>query len=148
MASLQVLLLGLCLALVHTGVQGKTFGRCELARTLRNKYHVDGWAGSTLGDWVCLTQAESSYQTNVMHKNTDKSIDYGIFQINNHYWCEDGKGGYNGCNVQCSELLNPNIEASVMCAKIVMQKQGLKAWYGWQYKCRGKDVQVYIRGCF
>uniref|UniRef100_A0A8C4QBK5 lysozyme n=1 Tax=Eptatretus burgeri TaxID=7764 RepID=A0A8C4QBK5_EPTBU len=149
-SSLQVLLLGLgvCLVLVHTGVQGKVFQRCELARVLRNIYHVDGWASSKLGDWVCLAFAESSYKTNVTHKNRDNSIDYGIFQINNHYWCEDGRGGYNGCHVQCSQLLKSDIRASVNCAKIVMKQQGLKAWYGWQRKCQGKDVQVYIRGCF
>uniref|UniRef100_UPI00358FE205 lysozyme C-like n=1 Tax=Myxine glutinosa TaxID=7769 RepID=UPI00358FE205 len=144
MASLQVLLLGLCLALVHTGVQGKTFGRCELARVLKNNYVAE----SALGDWVCMAAAESSYRTHVTHKNSQTSIDYGIFQINNRYWCEDGKGGYNGCNVQCSDLLNSNIMASIRCAKIVMQKQGLNAWYGWQKKCKGKNVQAYIKGCF
>lgn len=53
---------------------------------------------------MCLAKAESSYNTRVTNYNPgDKSTDYGIFQINSHYWCNDGKtpNAVNGCHVSC-----------------------------------------------
>uniref|UniRef100_A0A672I8G7 lysozyme n=1 Tax=Salarias fasciatus TaxID=181472 RepID=A0A672I8G7_SALFA len=51
---------------------------------------------------VCLSQWESSFNTKATSKNGDGSTDYGIFQINSRYWCEDGSYSSNGCNIKCS----------------------------------------------
>lgn len=32
--------------------------------------------------------------------NQNGSYDYGLFQINDNYWCEHGKPG-NGCQIAC-----------------------------------------------
>uniref|UniRef100_A0A8C4Q4V8 lysozyme n=1 Tax=Eptatretus burgeri TaxID=7764 RepID=A0A8C4Q4V8_EPTBU len=68
---------------------------------------------TNLSTGVCMAFAESSYKTDALHKNNDDSIDYGIFQINNHYWCKDDKNPRNGCNVlqslTCVSLVVINI---------------------------------------
>lgn len=53
---------------------------------------------------VCLAKWESSYNTRATNYNPgSQSTDYGIFQINSRYWCNDGKtpGAVNTCNVSC-----------------------------------------------
>lgn len=41
---------------------------------------------------MCLARWESSYNTQATNYNSgDRSTDYGIFQINSHWWCNDGK---------------------------------------------------------
>ncbi|XP_023414516.2 lysozyme C isoform X2 [Loxodonta africana] len=83
--------------------QGKVFERCELARTLK-RYGMDGFRGISLANWVCLTKWESDYNTQATNYNPgDKSTDYGIFQINSHYWCNDGKTprAVNACGISC-----------------------------------------------
>lgn len=45
--------------------------------------------------------SESSGNTRALNKaNADGSIDHGLFQINDRYWCEHGKKGKE-CNVNC-----------------------------------------------
>lgn len=58
----------LLLSVVFTLVQGKVYERCEFARELVN---VHGLARATLGNWVCLANYESSYNTGATNDNTN-----------------------------------------------------------------------------
>lgn len=52
---------------------------------------------------VCLTKWESGFSTTAINHNTDGSTDYGIFQINSRWWCNNGQTrSANGCNIRCS----------------------------------------------
>ncbi|XP_062059239.1 lysozyme C-like [Lepus europaeus] len=143
-----LLILGLLL-LSYT-VQGKIYGRCELARTLKS-LGLDGYKGVSLANWMCLTKWESSYNTKATHYNPgDQSTDYGIFQINSRYWCDDGKtpGAVNACHIPCSDLLKNDITQAVACAKrVVSDPQGVRAWMAWRSHCQNRDLTSYIQGC-
>ncbi|MXQ96323.1 hypothetical protein E5288_WYG020603 [Bos mutus] len=109
------------LLLLSVAVQGKKFQRCELARTLK-KLGLDGYRGVSLANWVCLARWESNYNTRATNYNRgDKSTDYGIFQINSRWWCNDGKTpkAVNACRIPCSALLKDDITQAVACAKRV-----------------------------
>ncbi|XP_069442511.1 lysozyme C, intestinal isozyme [Ovis canadensis] len=141
------LILGLLLLSVT--VQGKKFERCELARTLR-RFGLDGYNGVSLANWMCLIYGESRYNTQVTNYNPgSKSTDYGIFQINSKWWCNDGKTprAVNGCGVSCSALLKDDITQAVACAKKIVSRQGITAWVAWKNKCRNRNVSSYIQGC-
>ncbi|XP_062409474.1 lysozyme C-like [Sardina pilchardus] len=131
------------LLLLVAVASAKVFERCDLARKLKS-----AGIGGSLSDWVCLAKWESDYNTQAINRhNQDGSTDYGIFQINNHYWCNDPKfRGSNGCGVSCSALLSDNIQASINCAKIIARDQGMSAWVAWRNHCQG-DTSSYIRGC-
>uniref|UniRef100_A0A8C9JCU4 lysozyme n=1 Tax=Panthera tigris altaica TaxID=74533 RepID=A0A8C9JCU4_PANTA len=97
-------LLFLGLLLLSVTVQGKIFQRCELARTLK-KLGMDGFKGVSLATWMCVAKWESDYNTRATNYNPgSRSTDYGIFQINSRYWCNDGKTprAENACHVSCS----------------------------------------------
>ncbi|XP_002711370.2 lysozyme C-like [Oryctolagus cuniculus] len=143
-------LLILGLLLLSTTVQGKIYERCELARTLK-KLGLDGYKGVSLANWMCLTKWESSYNTQATNYNPgDKSTDYGIFQINSRYWCNDGKTprAVNACHIPCSDLLKDDITQAVACAKrVVSDPQGIRAWVAWKNHCQNQDLTSYIQGC-
>ncbi|XP_061118647.1 lysozyme C-like [Conger conger] len=133
--------------LLVAAASAKVFERCELARALKNA-GMEGYLGVSLGDWVCLSKWESGYSTDATNVNTDKSTDYGIFQINSRWWCDNGSKTANGCNIPCSSLLSPDISTAITCAKrVVRDPNGINAWVAWRLHCKGQDVQQYIQGC-
>lgn len=53
---------------------------------------------------VCVAEHESNFNTGAFNeKNADGSSDYGLFQLNNKWWCKDNKyPSANACNKMCS----------------------------------------------
>nr|BAF75844.1 c-type lysozyme [Scophthalmus rhombus] len=126
----------------------KVFERCELARLLKS-YGMNNYRGISLADWVCLSQWESSYNTRATNRNTDGSTDYGIFQINSRWWCNNGQTPTsNACGISCSALLTDDVIAAIACAKrVVVDPNGIGAWVAWKSHCEGRDLSPYLAGC-
>ncbi|XP_062409475.1 lysozyme C II-like [Sardina pilchardus] len=137
------------LLLLVAVASAKVYDHCELAKTLKAA-GMDGYRGVSLADWVCLSRWESSYNTQATNVNTDGSTDYGIFQINSKWWCNDGKTprAKNACNINCSALLTDNIQTAITCAKrVVRDPNGIRAWVAWRNHCQGQDLTQYLAGC-
>merc|ERR1719369_613113 len=83
-------------ALVVDQRTGLVYDRCELARELID---VHGFDRESLGDWVCLIQYGSSFDTTYIYENEDGSRDYGIFQITDTYWCDVNVSAGAECEV-------------------------------------------------
>ncbi|KAL4005117.1 hypothetical protein ACER0C_004830 [Sarotherodon galilaeus] len=126
----------------------KRFQRCEWAHKLKDS-GMDGYRNVSLADWVCLTKWESGYDTMKTHHNNDGSTDFGIFQINNRWWCNDKIMSFrNGCQINCKDLLSDDVTVAINCAKrVVRDPQGIAAWYGWRNHCQGRDLTPYLDGC-
>uniref|UniRef100_A0A8C4EQE4 lysozyme n=1 Tax=Dicentrarchus labrax TaxID=13489 RepID=A0A8C4EQE4_DICLA len=103
----------------------------------------------SLANWVCLTQHESNYNTGAINHNTDGSTDYGIFQINSRWWCNNGlTPTSNACGIQCSELLTNDVSVAIKCAKrVVRDPNGIGAWVAWRRYCQNRDLSSYVAGC-
>ncbi|XP_052021668.1 lysozyme C-2-like [Apodemus sylvaticus] len=143
-------LLTLGLLLLSVTVQAKVYERCELARILKNN-GMAGYYGISLGNWVCLAQYESNYNTSTIKYNPgSKSRDYGIFQINSRYWCNDSKtpGSVNACGMPCSALLQDDITQAIKCVKrVARDPQSLRAWVEWRIYCQNRDLSQFIWNC-
>ncbi|XP_036025289.1 lysozyme C-2-like [Onychomys torridus] len=143
-------LLTLGLLLLSVPVQAKVYKRCDLVRTLRRNA-MDGYMGINMTNWVCLAQHGSSFNTETTNYNHgDQSTDYGIFQINSRYWCNDDKtpNAVNACGIPCSALLQDDITQAMQCAKrVVRDPQGIGAWVAWRNHCQGRDLTQYLRNC-
>uniref|UniRef100_A0A8C4LZ76 Lysozyme like 6 n=1 Tax=Equus asinus TaxID=9793 RepID=A0A8C4LZ76_EQUAS len=101
MARALLLSLVSCLAAVS---QASLIRRCDLAKVLHEE-DLDGFEGYSLSDWLCLAFVQSNFNISKVNENTDGSFDYGIFQINSHYWCNDHKShSENLCDVDCQGL--------------------------------------------
>nr|DBA25597.1 TPA: hypothetical protein GDO54_009972 [Pyxicephalus adspersus] len=99
-----ILLLGLCLHLIYVS-EGKIFRRCEIVKIANEQ--LDGYAGASAADWTCLMEHESDYNSALIQDNQAQSRDYGIFQINSKYWCDDGRiDTANRCNIKCWSKYN------------------------------------------
>uniref|UniRef100_A0A452GAP5 lysozyme n=1 Tax=Capra hircus TaxID=9925 RepID=A0A452GAP5_CAPHI len=132
-------LLILGLLLLSVVVQGKKFERCELARTLK-RLGLDGYRGVSLANWMCLARWESNYNTRATNYNRgDKSTDYGIFQINSRWWCNDGKTprAVNACRIPCSVMAQD--PSGYTCWVIQKVRSG--------FSCQNKDLRSYVKGC-
>ncbi|KAJ4427705.1 hypothetical protein ANN_25357 [Periplaneta americana] len=106
----------------------------ELKTLERELRGTDLWF---LSSGLCLAKSESSLRSHIVGgPNRNKSFDYGIFQINNKYWCGEGKKG-GDCNLNCADLKNDNIGDDIECARKIQRRHGFKGWYGWQKKCQG-----------
>ena len=89
------------LALVAVTVsEAKIYNRCDLAYEM---IHTYGFASGSISEWICLISHESGYNTAAKGgPNYDGSYDWGLFQVNDYYWCS-GSGEaskYNDCNVK------------------------------------------------
>jgi C-type lysozyme/alpha-lactalbumin family len=94
---MKVLFLLVAVFALSNSVYGKIFTKCELAKKLSKTFPRD-----KLPDWNCLVKHESSYNSGKRGpKNKNGSYDYGIFQINDKYWCKVGSAG-GDCNIDCN----------------------------------------------
>ncbi|XP_023253595.1 lysozyme C [Seriola lalandi dorsalis] len=125
----------------------RLYQRCEWARILKS-HGMDGYRGHSLANWVCLSKHESEYNTRAINHNRDGSTDYGIFQINSRWWCNNGQPTSNGCNIRCDELLTDDVSVAINCAKrVVRDPNGIGAWVAWRDHCRNRDLSSYLAGC-
>ncbi|XP_055448411.1 lysozyme-like protein 6 [Psammomys obesus] len=144
---MRVLLI--CVASCLLVVNGEDIiNRCTLAKLLYEE-DLDGYEGYTLPDWLCLAFVESNFNISKVNENVDGSFDYGIFQINSHYWCKDYHShSENFCHLDCQELLDPHLLPSIQCAKkIVSMSGGMRNWAEWKLHCSGRPLSYWLTGC-
>lgn len=144
MSTTSVIIMIVCI--VACVAEAKKFTRCDLAKELaKNKSIPKG----DIKTYVCIAEGESGYNTKATNRNKNGSTDYGIFQINNNWWCKDPKkpGRPNGCKIPCSSLVDDKITDDIKCAVVIKKQQGFKAWVAWRNKCKGKNLDKYVKGC-
>ncbi|XP_073413294.1 lysozyme C-1-like [Dendrobates tinctorius] len=141
----------LCLGFLlcmYLSSEAKVYSRCELFRIFQQT-GLAGYRGYSAANWICLAFYESNYNTAAVNNN-GPSRDYGIFQINSKWWCNDGRtaGAVNACHISCQSLLNDNIYDDIECAKrVVRDPNGISAWVAWKNHCKGKNLSRFTAGC-
>lgn len=68
---------------------------------------------------------ESNFNTSKVNENADGSFDYGIFQINSHYWCNDYQShSENFCHMNCHGLAgSPRVGEAREESRLYLQAQ-------------------------
>ncbi|KAG7164099.1 Lysozyme C-like [Homarus americanus] len=107
---------------------------------------------------VCIAEFESTFNTEAINTiNWDGSYDYGLFQLNNKYWCkDDNKKGKNVCKMACTDLLDADLTDDLNCIKKIIKDTerwkgrgtGLTAWVAYQNKCKDRNLGDYISECW
>nr|XP_058141000.1 lysozyme-like protein 6 [Dasypus novemcinctus] len=100
-------------------------------------------------DGLCLAFVESGFNISKANENANGSFDYGIFQINSHYWGNDYRShSEHLCHVDYQELLNSNLLSAINCAKrIVSGGGGMNWWVEWKLHCLGRLLTYWMTGC-
>jgi len=154
MARLAWLPLVMLLALLG-GVSAKVYEKCQLVAELKQS----GVAQKDLADWTCLAYHESRYNTDATGRlNWDNSVDHGLFQISDIYWCdwsnkEPGRTYKNVCGKNCDAFHDDNISDDLACVMKIhkehqrLQGNGFLAWVAWKQHCQGHDLSSYTTGC-
>lgn len=93
----------------------------EVARIIRDV----GFPENQVGRMVCTAKWESSFRARATHKNNNRTIDRGLFQINSIHL-----GSMRGCPKSAAQLFSPEVNAR--CALAVWRAQGNRAWYGYR----------------
>ncbi|XP_032068108.1 lysozyme C, milk isozyme-like [Thamnophis elegans] len=128
------------------------YSRCGLASILKRN-GMDGYYGYSLGilaNWICIAYYESRYKSGAVGPcNSKGSRDYGIFQINSRWWCNNNEGRTaNGSQKPCSAFTNDDITDDIACAKrIVRDPQRMNAWVPWRNNCKGRNLSKWTSGC-
>ena len=119
-----------------TGGDAKILSMCEAVRALQQQQIPR----SLVSNWICLMNSESGMDTQkVTGPKIASSYSFGIFQINSGKWCSRGHTG-GLCNKRCEDFANDDIQDDIVCAKMIYDREGFKAWEGWQKKCKSKPL--------
>lgn len=115
---------------------GTRLSEQHVARLLANA----GVPGNKIPTMVCVAKYESSLYSGATNRNSDGSIDIGLFQINDYWWP-------SSCGVHRSALFDPAVNAR--CAHKVLEQQGIFAWHAYtahEYECRNYRLQNFPSG--
>lgn len=86
------------LLIALTSTNAIVFSRCGMAQELHYVYNIDR---ELIDDWVCLIQRESGFNASAIGgPNSNGSFDWGLFQVNDGWWCVVGEAGHD-CNIDC-----------------------------------------------
>ncbi|XP_067848503.1 lysozyme C, milk isozyme-like [Heptranchias perlo] len=143
----------LVLSVLLAVASAKILGRCQVADIVKRSKLMQ-FTEYSVADWVCLAWHESHFNTRTIghlsRNGKTWSSDYGIFQINSKWWCDNGKtpDSANGCKMKCSEFLGDNMGPDIDCAATIVREQGMEAWNSWVENCKGKWIEYYVFFCF
>ncbi|CAL4084132.1 unnamed protein product, partial [Meganyctiphanes norvegica] len=147
----------LILSVAATLASAKIFDKCELADVLETKHSMPR---DQVKNWVCIAQYESTFNTEAINKfNWDGSMDYGLFQLNNKYWCKDedeNPSFQNVCRMSCSKLLDADLTDDLACIKRIVRETeswkgkgtALTSWVAYVNKCQNRNLDEYMSECW
>ena len=101
---------------------GRHLSAHEVASVLRGA----GFPSSVIPEMVCTAKYESSFYERASNRNSNGSVDRGLFQINSLHL------GDGGCPSRANAGALYNASTNARCAYQVWRSQGLNAWYGYQ----------------
>ncbi|NP_999525.1 alpha-lactalbumin precursor [Sus scrofa] len=125
----------LVVGILFPAIQAKQFTKCELSQVLKD---MDGYGDITLPEWICTIFHISGYDTKtIVHDNG--STEYGLFQINNKLWCRDNQiQSKNICGISCDKFLDDDLTDDMMCAKKILDNEGIDYWLAHKALCSEK----------
>nr|WOY07768.1 alpha-lactalbumin [Vicugna pacos]WOY07769.1 alpha-lactalbumin [Lama glama] len=135
MSLVSLLLVGI----LFPTIQAKQFTKCKLSDELKG---MNGHGGITLAEWICIIFHMSGYDTETVVSNNGNR-EYGLFQINNKIWCIDNENlqSRNICDISCDKFLDDDLTDDIMCAKKILDKEGIDYWLAHKPLCSEKLEQ-------
>ena len=99
---------------------GRRISEREAATLIRGA----GFPANVVGKMLCTIKYESNFYERASNKNTNGSVDYGLFQVNSVHLRD------KGCPTTGTGLYDA--AANARCAAVIYKSQGINAWYGYK----------------
>jgi hypothetical protein len=99
---------------------GRRLSEKEAATLIRQA----GFPESVVGKMLCTIKYESNFYERASNRNSNGSVDYGLFQVNSLHFHDAG------CPSTAAGLYDAT--ANTKCALRIYKSQGINAWYGYQ----------------
>lgn len=137
----------ICLLVVLITVRigsGRKYSRCEFLEYLEKEEQIERVQAVI---WTCLAEKLTSIDTKTV-VGTDDEKYYGLFQINEKYWCSRDAAG---CALNCSKLLDDDVSDDLKCAQLIYNEtvkisgNGFTAWPTYE-GCKGQE-ETYLKSC-
>ncbi|KAI9586779.1 hypothetical protein GQX74_002626 [Glossina fuscipes] len=132
-------------------LETKVYEQCSLAQELYFKHNIPIHDVAT---WICIALHASHFDTSKIGPiGDDDSKSYGLFQINDRYWCSRYSYDGKGCNIPCTNLLDSDISDDIRCIKLIQKEHerisgvGFDAWTHYKSHCQNENV-TQIAKCF
>ncbi|XP_067324514.1 lysozyme C, milk isozyme-like [Anolis sagrei] len=140
------LLFHFCLLLI--GNEAKQFYKCAVARILKAE-GMDGYGGHSLGDWLCVINYTSDFDSHFKENYFTSKKRFGMFQIDNNEFCNEYcSDSENKCSVHCSKLVDDDIRDDIACAKIIVNSpHKIEYWRVWKDYCSNKNNSKWLKKC-
>ncbi|XP_073836368.1 uncharacterized protein isoform X2 [Musca autumnalis] len=107
-----------------------------------------------IATWVCIAEHQSSFDTAAVGRhNGDGSINYGLFQISDRYWCSDVAPQEKACRLPCTKLMDGDLTDDAACIRTIYEEHmrisgdGFNAWAVYPTRCQNQNID-HIRQCF
>ncbi|XP_006877788.1 PREDICTED: alpha-lactalbumin [Chrysochloris asiatica] len=129
----------LLVGILIPAIQTKEVTKPELCKVLKV---LDGYQGLTLPEWICIIFHMSGCDTQTIVKYNGNTA-YGLFQINNKFWCRDDQfpQSRNICNISCDKFLDDDFTDDIMCVKKILDSEGVGYWPAYKPLCSEKLEQ-------
>uniref|UniRef100_A0A452SS98 Lactose synthase B protein n=1 Tax=Ursus americanus TaxID=9643 RepID=A0A452SS98_URSAM len=124
-------------ALRTAGCLSTVWGSCKRFSTaIQSCLCLTHWPG------ICTIFHTSGYDTQTI-VNNNGSTEYGLFQINNKFWCRDNQilQSRNICDISCDKFLDDDLTDDMICAKKILDKEGIDYWLAHKPLCSEKLEQ-------
>jgi len=111
-----------------TGAVGEQLlaGRRLTPREVEGLLRSEGFPSHVIPEMVCTAKYESSFYERASNRNSNGSIDRGLFQVNSIHL------GRAGCPSRANAGALYDAKTNTKCALQIYRSQGLNAWYGYQ----------------
>uniref|UniRef100_A0A8C0TSI4 Lactose synthase B protein n=1 Tax=Canis lupus familiaris TaxID=9615 RepID=A0A8C0TSI4_CANLF len=112
-------------------------------------FHCHHWIASSSRsgprrreEGICTIFHTSGYDTQTI-VNNNGGTDYGLFQISNKFWCKDDQNlqSRNICDISCDKFLDDDLTDDMICAKKILDKEGIDYWLAHKPLCSEKLEQ-------
>nr|CDM98850.1 TPA: lysozyme G [Procavia capensis] len=135
MSFIPLLLVGILIP----AIQARQLTKCEVSQVLKD---MNGYAGIIMSELICTVFHSSAFDTQAIVNNSD-STEYGLFQISNKLWCRDHQipQSRNICGISCDKFVDDDITDDIMCAKKILDSEGIDYWPAHRPLCSEKLEQ-------
>lgn len=142
--------LGALIIFQNVSVNAKHFQKCEFLHLLHDTYKIPVQKATI---WTCIADKMTRFNTSIVVQAKNNVSYFGAFQISDEYWCSNNITEMKGCNVDCTQLVDDNLQDDLDCVQKIYEQHtliandGFTAWPIYETTCKNLDNNYDVKEC-